>query len=114
MESYSDGSLPEFIEEDVFKTIIPIPFTGKPEEKPALKPSVIKRKNDYRLGERLGENETKILKAISVNTQTTIKAMAEEIGLSTTAVENNVKRLKEKNLIERIGSARGGKWKLKI
>jgi predicted HTH transcriptional regulator len=29
-------------------------------------------------------------------------------------VENNIKRLKEKNLIERIGSARGGKWKLKI
>lgn len=114
--------MPEFIEDDVFKIIIPIPFIGKPEEKLLPKLPVSKRKLGEKLGEelgeelgeKLGENEAKVLKAISINSHTTIVAMAEEIGLSTTAVENNIKRLKAKNLIERIGSPRGGKWKLKI
>lgn len=38
--------------------------------------------------------------------------MAENIGISTTSVENNIKKLKEKDILERIGSARGGHWKI--
>jgi len=34
--------------------------------------------------------------------------IAEEIGISTTAVENNIKKLKGKKILKRIGSARSG------
>ena len=40
--------------------------------------------------------------------------MAESIGISTTAIDNNIKTLKEKDIIERIGSDRTGYWKIMI
>ncbi|MFO7793272.1 MAG: winged helix-turn-helix transcriptional regulator [Candidatus Saliniplasma sp.] len=49
-----------------------------------------------RLGEKLGENEIKILESISSNPQITIKQLYEKLQISTTAVENNIKKLKDK------------------
>jgi ATP-dependent DNA helicase RecG len=33
--------------------------------------------------------------------------------ISTTAVENNIAKLKEKGLLERAGTAKGGRWEIK-
>ena len=65
-----------------------------------------------RLGKKLGENEWKILEIIWQDPNSTIPELAEAIGISTTAIENNIKKLKEKDLLERIGSAREGYWKI--
>ncbi len=65
-----------------------------------------------RLGERLGENEGKILSLLSKDPHLSIPQIAEAIGISTTAVENNIKKLKEKGLLLRIGPAKGGRWKV--
>ena len=42
----------------------------------------------------------------------TIPEISEKLGISTTAVENNIKYLKDNKLIERIGPAKGGSWKM--
>jgi len=64
------------------------------------------------LGERLGETERKILAFIAGDKFMAIPAMAEKLGISTTAVEKHLKKLKEKGAIERVGSARGGAWRV--
>ena len=37
-----------------------------------------------------------------------------EIGISITAVENIIKKLKEKNLLKHIGPAKGGHWEVMV
>lgn len=46
------------------------------------------------------------------NAQITIPIMADRIGISTTSIENNIRKLKERGLLKRIGSPRGGYWKI--
>ncbi len=38
--------------------------------------------------------------------------MAKKVEISTTAIENNIKKLKNKKLIKRIGPAKGGYWEI--
>lgn len=63
-----------------------------------------------KLGDRLGESERKILSLIAGNKFLSISAMSRALGISTTAIENNLKKLKDKNILKRIGSAKGGHW----
>jgi ATP-dependent DNA helicase RecG len=63
-----------------------------------------------RLGEKLGENERKILSLLAENPHLSIPLIAEALDISTTAVEKNIKKLKEKGLLMRIGPAKGGHW----
>ena len=60
------------------------------------------------LGGKLGENREKILELMQSDKFISIPKIAEKIGLSTTAVENNIAKLKEKGIIKRIGSAKSG------
>lgn len=64
------------------------------------------------LGEKLGENQKRILQLLSSNSLLTIKDLAETLGISTTAVENNLARLKQKNLLVRVGGDKGGHWEV--
>ena len=63
-------------------------------------------------GDHLSRNEAKILEAIVADPRITINGLSEKIGIGTTAVENNLKKLKSKGAIVRVGSARGGVWKI--
>ena len=56
------------------------------------------------LGDRLGDNECKILKVIWENPASSIPEIAQKVGISTTAVENNLKKLRVKELIGRVGT----------
>jgi ATP-dependent DNA helicase RecG len=38
--------------------------------------------------------------------------MSEEIGISPRKVEENLAKLKKTNIIQRIGSAKGGHWQI--
>lgn len=42
---------------------------------------------EKQLGEKLGENEKKILEIISKNIHTTVKELSQDIGISETAIE---------------------------
>ena len=51
---------------------------------------------------------------MSENPKISAKAIAAEIGIASRNVEVNIKSLKKAGLIERIGSAKGGHWIVKV
>jgi ATP-dependent DNA helicase RecG len=63
-------------------------------------------------GENLGKTEVEILELISKDKFVTIEELAEKIDLGTTAIENNISKLKKKGLLKRIGPAKGGHWEI--
>ncbi|MBW1822490.1 MAG: winged helix-turn-helix transcriptional regulator, partial [Deltaproteobacteria bacterium] len=67
-----------------------------------------------KLGERLGENRLGIIKLMQDNQQISIAELSRLIGISTTAIERNIKYLKEKEIIKRVGAAKGGHWEVII
>jgi predicted HTH transcriptional regulator len=69
-------------------------------------------KMESRLGEKLGENQIQILKLMHQNPKISIVEISTKLELSTTAIENNIKKLREKNILEHIGPAKGGQWRI--
>lgn len=65
-----------------------------------------------KLGEKLGENQNRILEIITKNKFVTIPELSRMLGISTTAVENNLAKLKVKNILKRIGPDKGGYWEI--
>ncbi len=64
------------------------------------------------LGEKLGESRAAILKAMHADPKVTIRKLAALLNISTTAIEKNIEALKARGYVQRIGSAKGGHWKL--
>ena len=61
----------------------------------------------------ISENERKVLSLILANPAFTAAEMADKLSLSRKTVERCVRKLKEKRIIERVGSDRKGYWKIK-
>ena len=62
--------------------------------------------------EKLGENEVKIIELMKENKYVTTKELSGHIKISTTAVDNNISKLKKKGILKRIGPAKGGYWEI--
>lgn len=109
---YTPGTKPEFIEDDVFKTIIPLKAKDNGKTVPILGWEIVRRK----LGEKFGESSEKILELILYNQyiSASASAMANSIGISERAVEKQLAKLKGKRVIDRIGPDKGGYWKINI
>ncbi len=88
------GGIPEFKEDDIFKTNVPL---------------IIDVDN---VG--LNEIQNKILKLISNNKNVAQKEISEELNTTKRTIERNIMILKEMHLIERIGSRKSGYWKINI
>jgi ATP-dependent DNA helicase RecG len=56
----------------------------------------------------------KILGLIEQNKQTTIPELAEIIEISERAVQKNIKKLKGKGVLERIGGRKEGYWQINV
>jgi len=65
-----------------------------------------------RLVEGLVENQKKILRLMQENPRISKRELSQKIKISTTAIDKNIEMLKRKGLIKRIGSAKGGYWKI--
>ena len=65
-----------------------------------------------RLAEGLAESQKRILQLICRNPRISKKTMAEAIGISTTAIDKNLAKLKKRGILRRVGPARGGHWKV--
>jgi Fic family protein len=61
----------------------------------------------------LTENQKKILELIEKNNRISAAKLADFVGISTRKIEENIAKLKQQGLLERIGGTRGY-WKLKI
>ncbi len=64
-----------------------------------------------KLGEKLGKNRIKILRLMYENPTISTVAMAKEIGISTTAVDNNIKQMRDL-FVRHIGPSKGGHWEI--
>ncbi|MCB0460065.1 MAG: putative DNA binding domain-containing protein [Flavobacteriaceae bacterium] len=62
--------------------------------------------------EHLTDNRVTIIKAIHENSKVTKRELEEKVSLSATAIDNNLDTLKDLGLIERVGGAKGGHWKI--
>jgi ATP-dependent DNA helicase RecG len=60
----------------------------------------------------LTENQVKLLEFIEAHPNVTKEEMAKHVGISTTAIDNNIKTLKQKGLLERKGGRKEGYWKI--
>ncbi len=65
-----------------------------------------------RLVDALVESQRKIVELVKANPKISKKEMSESIGISTTAIDKHIKRLRDKNILKRVGSNRSGYWEL--
>ncbi|NOR73691.1 MAG: HTH domain-containing protein [Draconibacterium sp.] len=65
-----------------------------------------------RLVEGLAESQKKIVQLMVNKPSITIKEMSESIGISTTAIDKNITALKQKGIVDRVGSDSSGKWQI--
>lgn len=63
--------------------------------------------------EKTQKSREKIIDLLSEDGSLSAVALAEKIGISAKAVEKHIAKLKASGIIERIGSAKGGCWKVK-
>ena len=76
-----------------------------------------------KIGKKVGESEKirpllnprrqMILLEIKQNPYITKRELSEKIGISTTAIDNNIAYLRQNGYIERVGKTKGGYWELK-
>ena len=102
---YSGSDKIIFREEDIFVTEVPLKNIVK---------NNINITGGEKVGEKVGENFTNnqllIIKYIKLNNKISAKELSEKIGISSRKIEDNIKKLKEKKKLKRIGYARGGHW----
>ena len=106
------GKVPELIDGDIFRIIVPL------DDNYSYDVEMDKKFGDVgeKFGEKFGENETqnKILSEMRENPTISAKSIAEKLGLTTRAIEKNIRALKDLGTVERVGGARGGRWVLSI
>jgi ATP-dependent DNA helicase RecG len=64
------------------------------------------------LVERLAESQRKIIGLIKENPYVSKKELSDKVGISTTAIDKNIKQLKKKGLLKRVGPDKGGHWEI--
>jgi len=62
--------------------------------------------------DNLTDNRVNIIKAIHENSKVSKRELEDKVGLSATAIDNNLDALKDLGLIKRVGSAKGGHWQI--
>jgi ATP-dependent DNA helicase RecG len=61
----------------------------------------------------VSESSEKIIKIIKGNPKITTEEISSLLKLTTRAIEKNISKLKDEEIIERIGADKGGYWKIK-
>ncbi|MBR3925008.1 MAG: winged helix-turn-helix transcriptional regulator [Kiritimatiellae bacterium] len=65
-----------------------------------------------KLGEKLGENRRRIIRMMEQDPSVTTFDLAAGIGISQTAIENNITWLRLHGYIRRVGPKKGGRWEV--
>ena len=69
-------------------------------------------KSDLEKKYGLTANQAKILSEIMQDNNITQQKLSELVGITTKNIRNNIKKLKEKDLLQRIGPDKGGHWRV--
>ena len=107
---YTPDTYPEFVEKDVFKTIIPVKIYSAPHSK---FDSYHQEKdiNDT-LNDTLNNREKIILQMIKNNKYVSQEEMAKKCEVSVETIKRDIKKMQESNIVKRIGSKKTGYWEL--
>jgi ATP-dependent DNA helicase RecG len=62
----------------------------------------------------LVENQQKIIYNIYENPKISKRELSEKLKISTTSIDKNVEKLKKMGILQRIGPAKGGEWKILV
>lgn len=65
-------------------------------------------------GVKFGDNEKQLLLSLNSNPGMTAQDLADNLGITKRAVEKQIKKLRELNVLTRQGSAKNGLWVIKI
>jgi len=106
--AYSKGGTPELIEGDIFKVSIPTDIESIKENIDGT----VEKTREKTVEKTVEKTREKIIKLITINKNITIAEMAVDIGLSTRAIEKQIAKLKDNNIIKRIGSDKNGYWEI--
>jgi len=109
LPKFAKNTKAEFIDDEFFTTSVYFETSVKSWVKTKKR---LGERLGEKLGEKLSETEWRILEILDSNPTTSIVKMAEIIGISTTAIENNIKKLRDKNILIHKGSAKGGYWQI--
>ena len=77
-----------------------------------ITPKVVNKSGEYVVNKSLSKNQIIILKAIRNNPNITIEGITRETGLGHTAIQNNLNKMQDVNIIKRIGSRKNGYWEV--
>ena len=67
---------------------------------------------DEKVGEKLTQNQILILENIRLDNKISAVKLSEIVGISSRKIEENIKKLKQKGILKRVGSAKGGYWEI--
>jgi len=65
-----------------------------------------------KLGNKLGDKQKMILNFIENDPHISLSQLSKAMKISQTAIENNIKKLKQKGKLKRIGPVKGGYWEI--
>jgi ATP-dependent DNA helicase RecG len=65
-----------------------------------------------KVGIKLTKNQQTILRIIDESPDITLEVLAEKVGIAVRSIERNIAILKEKGILDRIGSRKTGYWKI--
>lgn len=110
------GGVPEFIEGDVFKTIIPLDEVAVGQvgpDKSSVNEEKSSEKGSVKVGKELNKSQKRIIEILKDNPEYTAEQLAEILEISQRAVEKNIKFLRDNEYIIRDGGRKDGKWIVK-
>ena len=70
------------------------------------------RDGKWKIGGKVTENQSIIIKEITKDKHITAKMLSGLVGISERKIKENIRTLKEKGLLKRIGPDRGGYWEI--
>jgi ATP-dependent DNA helicase RecG len=97
---YTKGAKPRFVEGDPFVTIIPLPSATSGETTQKTTPKTSEKTSE------------KLLALISGNANVSARELADAVGLTSRAVEMQLRSLRSAGRLRRIGPDKGGHWEV--
>ena len=65
-------------------------------------------------GDKLNQTQKRIVELMLADATVTAKSMANDIGITQRGIEGNIRSLKKKGVVMRFGSAKSGRWEVKV
>jgi len=110
---YYSGKNPEFIEGDIFRIIVPLNDRNMEEnatQSTTQSATQFTQSTTQSSGKKV---EQAIIRLIEQEPLLSQKQMAEKLCLNQNTLKYYIKKMREKHIIERVGSSRKGKWVVK-